>query len=143
MRTGKAVDDMLVSARLRRDSAAAVRHVRAIELASAEIVRLGVELDDQLSRESRPAERMRMLRATTNRITRRANDAIDAYRKGKQLVTAARATQGDIASIDTMARRLAAARLELLRVLSIAETRYPPPATDSFSDLKDEAGSNE
>ena len=137
------MDDMLVPARFRRGSGGAVRYVRAIELDSAEIVRLGDELDDQLSRESRPAERMRMLRATTNRITRRANDAIDAYRKGKQLVTAARAAQGDIASIDHMASRLAAARVELLRVLSVAETRYPPPAADSSSDLKDEAGANE
>ena len=88
---------------------------------------LGGELDRRLAAETRPAERMRMLRETTNRITRTANDAIQAYGRARRAVDVQIArtddqADGALATLD----RLRAARLDLLRALEHASHRYPP-----------------
>src|SRR5256885_16366177 len=56
--------------------------------ASATILGLGAALDAQLLKEQRPTERMRMLRETTNRIVRTANDAAQAYSRASRAITA-------------------------------------------------------
>jgi hypothetical protein len=97
-----------------------------VETASVHILELGVDLDRALNAESRPTERLRMLRESTNRITRTANDAIDAYRKAKLRVDKESMKPGmDSDAIEDLVSRLSAARLELLRVLAVAAKRYP------------------
>ena len=110
---------------LRRGSLIA-QHVRVVESASWEILELGADLDRALAREPRPSERMRLVREATNRITRTANDAIDAYRKGKVAARREKLKHGaDLPAIEEATARLAAARLEILRLLAIAAERYP------------------
>lgn len=99
-----------------------------IERATALVEELGVELDRQLRSERRPGERLRMLREATNRITRAANDAIQAYIRARRLVELAaerdRASHGDA---EEMRERLSAARTGLLGAIAVAARRYPPP----------------
>jgi hypothetical protein len=97
-----------------------------IQRAIALIEDLGADLDRQLETETRAAERLRLLRETTNRITRAANDAIQAYRKGQSAVSIEleRPKGGtDVALL--MRTRLRAARLDLLAALRAAGRRYP------------------
>jgi hypothetical protein len=120
------MDNTMLPVALRKGAALA-NHVRKVEKASSEILELGVELDLELTAEARPAERLRLLRATTNRITRTANEAIEAYRRAQAAASREKLKPGaDAAWLDELMRRLAAARAELLRVLAIAAQRYPP-----------------
>jgi hypothetical protein len=110
---------------MRRDGAFA-RYVEIVETASTRISEFGVDLDRELSAESRPGERLRLLRESTNRITRTANDAIDAYRRAKLILNRESMKPGaELVAVDELASRLFAARLELLDVLALAGTRYP------------------
>jgi hypothetical protein len=97
-----------------------------VQRASAVITELGRDLDSQLAAEPRPTERMRMLRETTNRITRTANDAIQAYRRASRAVAAElERPKANHAAASDMSVRLEAARREMLRVLEVAGSRYP------------------
>lgn len=97
-----------------------------IERARALIEDLEAELERELGHEARPAERLRLLRETTNRITRTANDAIRAYDKARRAVEAELERNGPNAEAALATRvRLRAARLELLRALEVAGRRYP------------------
>jgi hypothetical protein len=99
----------------------------AIQRASTSIIELGAELDDRLSTETRPPERLRLLRETTYRITRTANDAVLAYQRASRSLTAALARpHAEEAAASAERARLHAARAELLRVIDIASRRYPP-----------------
>lgn len=67
-----------------------------------------------------------MLRETTNRIIRTANDAVHAYRRAIRAVDIERARpDADVAAANEMHAHLDAARLEVLRVLELAKKRYP------------------
>jgi hypothetical protein len=103
-------------------------------------VRLGTELDRKLRSEGRETERLRMLRETTNRITRAANDAIQAYGKARRALNAEveRGT-GNVDAAIAMQARLRSARLDLLRALNSAERRYP--STDPLRADQPDAGS--
>jgi hypothetical protein len=102
------------------------KDLRVVQRAGSMITDLGMDLDRQLLSETRPAERMRMLRETTNRITRAANDAVIAYARASRAVGAERArSNGNIAAAEEMRVLLDAARLDLLGVLEIARRRYP------------------
>ena len=79
-----------------------MKDLGVVQQASATILELGAALDAQLLKEQRPSERMRMLRETTNRIVRTANDAAQAMRL-----------------------RLDAARLAVMSALEVASRRYP------------------
>jgi hypothetical protein len=86
---------------------------------------LGADLDQRLHAETRPAERLRLLREATNRITRTANDAIQAYARGRRAVEA-RLDRPEARAEALAARdRLRDARLDLLRALDAASHRYP------------------
>lgn len=101
-----------------------------IQQASALIEELGSTLDVQLGAQSDEAERLRLLREATNRITRAANDAIRAYGKGQRLVgSEMQRGDGHAADAAAMGRKLRGARLELLRVLETASQRYPWAST--------------
>lgn len=109
--------------------------LRAIQRASSLIVDLGAELDARLRAETRPRERMRMLRETTNRITRTANDAVEAYRRASRAVKAELAKpNADVAAATELQAELRAARLEMLRVLDLASRRYPAPSDEPEAD---------
>jgi hypothetical protein len=85
-------------------------------------------LDLRLAAEQRPEERLRMLREATNQITRRANDAIQAYRRARSSVDAELAmADGDWEHARRMSDDLDAARLDVLAALETANLRY---ATD-------------
>lgn len=101
-----------------------------IQQASALIEELGSTLDAQLGAQIHQAERLRLLREATNRITRAANDAIRAYGKGQRLI-GSEMLRGDAHAADAaaMGRKLRGARLELLRVLETASQRYPWAST--------------
>jgi hypothetical protein len=100
--------------------------VRVVQRASASIEDLGADLDRQLERERRPAERMRMLRETTNQITRVANDAAHAYRRASRAVSTELAKPNpNIAAARQTRAILDAGRSDLLRVLEVARRRYP------------------
>ena len=97
-----------------------------MERARALIEDLEGQLERQLRNESRATERLRLLRETTNRITRTANDAIHAYDMGRRAVNAALERNGPNADAALAMRdRLRAARLELLRALEVTNRRYP------------------
>jgi hypothetical protein len=87
---------------------------------------LGADLDRRLPDESRASERLRLLRETTNRITRAANDAIQAYGRGRRTVTAELAREGrrGEAALRTQTE-LKTARADLLRAIARAQRRYP------------------
>ena len=99
-----------------------------VEHASGAILELGAALDARLLTEHRPAERMRMLRETTNRIVRTANDAAQAHGRASQAVSAElRRENIDPAPARAMRLRLDAARLAVMAALEVASHRYPSP----------------
>lgn len=101
--------------------------LRVLQRASASIRELGAELDARLDREARPHERLRLLRETTYRITRTANDAVLAYQRASRAVVAELARpNADEAAALAVRTELHAARAELLAVLDVAAQRYPP-----------------
>ena len=98
-----------------------------VQRASAEIESLGADLDRRLQRESRPAERLRMIRETTNQITRLANDAINAYGRASRAVKAEeQRSDSDQVAAREMRTRLDEARAAMLAVLEVAGRRYGP-----------------
>jgi hypothetical protein len=112
----------------------------AVQRATTLIDDLGTELDRKLRSEGRETERLRMLRETTNRITRAANDAIQAYGKARRALNAEveRGT-GNVDAAIAMQARLRSARLDLLRALNSADRRYP--STDPLRADQPDAGS--
>ena len=87
---------------------------------------LGAELDRRLVGEGAETERLRLLRATTARITRAANDAIQAYQRGRRAVDAdLKRTNASREATLAMRASLQAARVDLLRSLQAAGRRYP------------------
>lgn len=97
-----------------------------VQSASQTITELGAALDEQLLAERRPAERLRMLRETTNRIIRTANDAIQAYGRASRAVSSElERANTDPAAARRMRLLLDAARLDVLRALEAANRRYP------------------
>jgi hypothetical protein len=89
-----------------------------------------VDLDSELHRlllsERRPTERVRLLRETTNRITRAANDAVHAYRRASRTVRLElQRPDADIAAATATRARLDQARGEVLAALEVAKRRYP------------------
>jgi hypothetical protein len=104
-----------------------MKDLGVVQHASGTILELGAALDAQLLREQRPAERMRMLRETTNRIIRTANDAAQAYGRASRAVTAElQRPNVDPAPAKAMRLRLDAARLAVMSALEVASKRYPP-----------------
>lgn len=100
--------------------------------AALRIEEFGEELDRQLEREARPSERLRFVRETTVRITRTANDAIQAYRRTKRVLDAPVAdATGDGQGFAAIRERLSADRRALLGVLDKAAARYPDATPDS------------
>jgi hypothetical protein len=101
-----------------------------LQRASVLIDELGADLDERIASEALAAERLRLLRATTARITRTANDAIQAYARARRALDAeiGRGGSGVEAALATRGR-LGAARLELLRALASAGHRYPPSSS--------------
>jgi hypothetical protein len=101
--------------------------LRTIHRATSLVEELGADLDRRLAIELRATERLRLLRETTNRITRAANDAIDAYRAGDRAVTRHLAREEPNRATEALATRarLSAAKVELLRALEVAAQRYP------------------
>lgn len=99
--------------------------LRLLQSASGSITQLTDSLDRQLANEQRPSERMRMLRETTNQITRLANDAIHAYTRVRATLKAENEMDdGDQAGANEMRRLLGEARAEVLRVLEATNQRY-------------------
>lgn len=99
--------------------------VALVERASGLIRELGVELDRRLQQESRPPHRMRMLRETTNRITRVANDAVQAYARANRTIRAElERPDGDADTAASMRLRLDTSRREVLAALASASERY-------------------
>jgi hypothetical protein len=83
-------------------------------------------LDQRLTNEQRPSERTRMLRETTNQITRTANDAIQAYHRARASVAAElEMSAGDHAHAKRMSGQLEVARKDVLAALETARIRYP------------------
>lgn len=97
-----------------------------IQRASALIEELGTALDAELRSQPDEAERLRLLREATNRITRAANDAIQAYGKGQRAIDAEMGRgAAHAAQAKAVGDKLRRARLELLRVIETANRRYP------------------
>jgi hypothetical protein len=93
-------------------------------------------LDERLADEQRPEERLRMLRETTNRITRSANDAIQAYRRARASVDAELdMPDGDHAHARRMAADLDVARAEVLAALETANKRYPSGGDSALTEI--------
>lgn len=114
--------------------------VLLVQRASQTIETLGEDLDRRLQRESRPAERMRMIRETTNQITRVANDAIQAYGRASRAVKAEeQRADSDLAAAREMRTRLDEARAAVLAVLDVASRRYQP-APDAAAEETAEPG---
>jgi len=104
----------------------------AVQRATTLIDDLGADLDRQLMREARESERLRMLRETTNRITRAANDAIQAYGRARRtLNTELDRRGGNTEAALAMQARLRAARKDLLRALHSANRRYPSATAEA------------
>lgn len=102
-----------------------VGDVRVVERAHASILDLSASLDRRLLAEGSPAERLRLLRETTNQITRTANDAIQAYRRASAAVDVElQIARGDAQLARKMRQRLGRARGDLLGVLEVASRRY-------------------
>jgi hypothetical protein len=104
------------------------RDLDVVQRASATIVELGADLDDQLRDERSADQRLRVLRATTNQITRIANDAAGAYRRASRAVNAELASADadvDRSAAQEMRDRLDIARLAVLDALENAKRRYP------------------
>ena len=118
--------------------------LRTLERAAAHIDELNQALDRQLASESLAAERMRLLREATNRITRAANDGIQAYRRAVRALRTEDERAGGTVSEESrlMNAKLAAARQELLRALEETSQRYPW-ATPWGAAESDEAATSE
>lgn len=101
--------------------------LRVLQRATATIEELNEMLDRQLAGEPSESERMRLLRATTNQITRAANDGIQAYRRVVAAVKSeeARSDAADAAELARIQAALETARTELLRALEVTSRRYP------------------
>jgi hypothetical protein len=105
-----------------------LQDVTLLQRTSALIADLGVQLDQQLAAEQRPAERMRMLRETTNRITRAANDAVNAYaRTSRALREELARPNADVRAANAIRVRIDAARRDVLHSLDEAKQRYLSP----------------
>jgi hypothetical protein len=99
-----------------------------IQETPAAIADLTAILDRRLAAEQRPDERLRMLRETTNQITRTANDAIQAYRRTKAAVAAElKMPNGDWAHANRLSVQLTAARADVLTALEQTSHRYGTP----------------
>lgn len=124
-----------------RRSPVRITDLRVVQRAGTLIEELGDELDARLRGERRADERLRMLRETTNRITRTANDAVLAYQRASRSVAAALARpNADRDALAAIRGHLDAARAGVLTALDAAGRRYPtvepdtaaaPPAADS------------
>lgn len=101
------------------------RDLLLVQQASLLIAELGDELDGRLKTETRPGERLRYVREATNRITRIANDAIQAYGRARRSLDVEAERSPDSAAALAARRRLADARLEVLAALEKAGSRYP------------------
>jgi hypothetical protein len=103
-----------------------------VQRASGEIETLGADLDRRLQAESRPSERLRMIRETTNQITRLANDAIHAYGRASRAVkTEEQRPDSDQVAAREMRTRLDEARAAVLAVLEVAARRYQSAEIES------------
>ncbi|MGE5235391.1 MAG: hypothetical protein ACM3O7_03450 [Acidobacteriota bacterium] len=90
------------------------------------IADLDTELDRLLLSERRPTERVRLLRETTNRITRAANDAVHAYRRASRTVRLElERPDADVEAATATRARLDQARRDVLAALEVAKRRYP------------------
>lgn len=130
--------------------------LRAIRHATTRIEELSAQLDQELLRESRPDEQLRLLRQTTSQITRTANDAIQAYRRLTEgLRVESERGDTDPAEATRMGQAIADARSEMLTALEVASRRYPwakpwrpedspeeaiPEATDNLPDAERPGG---
>lgn len=100
--------------------------LRVVQRATASIVDLNESFDRAMRNEPRPDERLRMLRETTNQITRAANDAIQAYRRTRAAVHAElQMAGGDREQARQMQLLLDGGRADILRVLELTSHRYP------------------
>ncbi len=118
----------------RRRLAARVSDIELVQRASAEIGELGEQLVVALGPELRASERLRMLRETTNRITRVANDAVQAYRRVNRAISAEIEEPGaDVVRANAMRARLHAGRASMLTALEVAKRRYPWADADAAS----------
>jgi hypothetical protein len=106
--------------------------VTLVQRAAETIATLGEDLDRRLQGESRPAERLRMIRETTNQITRLANDAIHAYGRASRAVRAEeQRPESDQMAAREMRARLDEARADMLAVLEVAGRRYKSAEIES------------
>jgi predicted transcriptional regulator len=129
-------DSMLASVGNRL--AGKMKDLGVVQDASATILELGAALDAQLLKEQRPSERMRMLRETTNRIVRTANDAAQAYSRASRAITAElERPNTNPAPAQAMRLRLDAARLAVMSALDVASRRYPSLEEASPDETKD------
>jgi hypothetical protein len=125
---------------LGRRSLARPADLRVVQGASSSIVELGDELDARLRGEPLAHEQLRLLRETTYRITRTANDAVLAYQRASRSLTAALARpDADAQAVAAVRAQLDAARADVLRALALASRRYP--SANQSSEPIDEAGS--
>lgn len=107
------------------------RDLLLLQRAGLLIAELGEDLDGQLEHEARPSERLRFVRETTVRITRTANDAIQAYRRTKRFLDGSVAgATGEGQEFAAMRTRLTTDRRALLAVLEKAAARYPEAPAD-------------
>ena len=112
-----------------RRSTVRTADLRVVQRASSLIAELGQELDARLQGEQRTEERLRLLRETTNRITRTANDAVLAYQRASRSLTAALGRpNADAAALAVMRSHLDTARAQVLGALDVASRRYPTAA---------------
>lgn len=108
------------------------RDVELVQRTGPLIDELGTALDLRLRSEGRLSERMRLLRDTTNQITRATNDAIHAYRRVRRAIALdLESPRADTVALTALGHRLSAARADILAALDAANRRYP------WSDLPD------
>jgi hypothetical protein len=99
--------------------------LQLLQRAPAAIADLTEILDRRLAEEQRPEERIRMLRETTNQITRTANDAIQAYRRARAAVNAElEMPDGDWVHARKMSAQLDLARADVMEALAQTSHRY-------------------
>ena len=99
--------------------------IRVVQDASVAITELRETLDRRLKSEHRESERLRMLRETTNQVTRTANDAIQAYvRLRAALSSEIERPEGDHDAAIEMQRLLREARAEVLKAIETMNERY-------------------
>jgi hypothetical protein len=107
------------------------RDLVLLQRAGPLIAAFGEDLDGHLEHEGRASERLRFLREATVRITRTANDAIQAYRRTRRFLDASVAgATGDGQEFAAMRTRLSADRRALLAALDKAAARYPEARAD-------------